>query len=93
MKKGVTNNPNGRPKGSPNKITAELREFVCDILSENRELIRQDLQVVEPQQRLAFYEKLLQYALPKCANTTIHLNDDDDKKVIKLTLGGGYDGK
>lgn len=85
MPKGTTNNPNGRPKGTPNKITADLREFVTDLLNDNREQIVQDLLAVEPHQRLIFYEKLLQYVLPKQANTHINLDGDNDE-IIKLVL-------
>ena len=28
--KGVTNNPNGRPKGSKNKVNIELREEIAE---------------------------------------------------------------
>ena len=84
MPKGTTNNPNGRPKGTPNKITADLREFITDLLNDNREQILKDLQAVEPHQRLLFYEKLLQYVVPKQANTHIYTGDDDE--IIKLVL-------
>ena len=32
----------GRQKGTPNKITAENREFLSNLFSENYELIQQD---------------------------------------------------
>ena len=36
--KGSTNNPNGRPKGKPNKITNELRSMISDFLTNEWEL-------------------------------------------------------
>ena len=33
--KGVTNNPNGRPKGRPNKSTKNLKETVMAFLANN----------------------------------------------------------
>jgi hypothetical protein len=63
--KGQTGNPNGRPKGSPNKATANLREWVKELLDNNREQFIRDLQELEPYQRLIFWEKLLAYVLPK----------------------------
>lgn len=87
MAKGTTNNPNGRPKGTPNKITADLREFVSALLNDNREQIIADLQAVEPNQRLLFFEKLLQYVLPKQATTKVNFDNDDDEQVIYLSFG------
>ena len=36
MRKGKTNNPNGRPKGSPNKVTSDVKAFISDIIEENK---------------------------------------------------------
>jgi hypothetical protein len=65
--KGQTGNPNGRPKGSPNKATAELREWVKELLDGNREQFIRDMQALEPYQRLVLWERLLAYVLPKPA--------------------------
>ncbi len=32
LPKGTTNNPNGRPKGQPNKITAEVKDLLKDLV-------------------------------------------------------------
>lgn len=63
--KGYTNNPNGRPKGSPNKITKELRSFVADLLDENREQIIEDFKKISPKERLLILERYMQYVIPK----------------------------
>lgn len=34
MNKGITNNPNGRPKGIPNKITSDTRELLSKFVSD-----------------------------------------------------------
>ncbi|GAB6395239.1 MAG: hypothetical protein MdMp024_1551 [Bacteroidales bacterium] len=65
LHKGQTGNPNGRPKGSPNKVTADLREWIKDLLEGNREQFTRDFEALEPYQRLIFWEKLLAYVLPK----------------------------
>ena len=31
QKKGQTGNPHGRPKGTPNKVTKNVREWIFDI--------------------------------------------------------------
>ena len=65
LHKGMTNNPNGRPKGSPNKITSTLREMVSDLLSENYKSIIDDIKQLEPKERVDAWIKLLEYGLPK----------------------------
>lgn len=63
--KGYTNNPNGRPKGVPNKITQELRLFIAELVSDNREQIVEDFKTLAPKERLLILERYMQYVLPK----------------------------
>jgi len=61
----------GRGKGTPNKITADLRERIHDFLLENWQFIQDDFKKLDPKDRLLFYEKLLQYGLPKLQSTEL----------------------
>jgi len=63
--KGHTNNPNGRPKGKPNKITQDMRQWIAQIIDSNREQMVQDLQTLEPIERLKILERLFPYVVPK----------------------------
>ena len=63
--KGKTNNPNGRPKGSKNKITKDLRLAVKSFLDSNWDDMQKSYKKLHPKDKLTFYEKLLSYALPK----------------------------
>ena len=63
--KGKTGNPNGRPKGSPNKVTQELREWLAKLIDDNREQMQKDIEALEPKERLQVLEKFMQYTLPK----------------------------
>lgn len=69
--KGHTGNPNGRPPGSKNKATAGLRKRINDFLSDNWEKMQADFETLEPKDRLNFYEKLIQYGLPKLQSTQL----------------------
>lgn len=70
MEKGQTNNPNGRPKGTPNKLTTTVRKWLIDVLNENREQFESDLKTLKPAERIEVLLKLLPYLLPKVANAS-----------------------
>jgi len=83
-KKGHTNNPHGRPPGIPNKATSDLRQFVRTILEENKNLFRSDLRKVSPEVRLAIYERLLQYVLPKQQHQLVTIQEQVSVEYIEL---------
>lgn len=55
----------GREKGVPNKVTGTLRDFVVNLIDQNREQIEKDLAALTPKERLQIIEKFMQYVLPK----------------------------
>jgi len=71
MKKGQTNNPNGRPKGVPNKTTSTVREWLAGLLDKNRQQIEKDLKLLDPKDRLLVLEKFMQYTTPKMQAVTV----------------------
>jgi hypothetical protein len=81
----------GRKANTPNKITSELREKISSFLSNNWDTIAKDFDNAPPKDRLLFYEKLLQYVLPKLENIGLHeigfenLTDEQlDRLIAKL---------
>jgi SpoVK/Ycf46/Vps4 family AAA+-type ATPase len=75
QKKGQTGNPFGRPKGTPNKSTSELRTWIMKIVSENGKQLETDLKKLEPKERWSVIEKLLPYVVKKKEG-----NDDEKTK-------------
>jgi uncharacterized protein (UPF0305 family) len=65
MAKGKTNNPNGRPKGKPNKATTEIKTWIQKVIDDNRGQLEEDLKSLEPKDRWQIIEKLMAYTTPK----------------------------
>ncbi len=87
LKKGTTNNPAGRKKGTPNKLTADLRQRINEVLENNWQNIEADIKALEPKDRLMFIEKLLKYTLPTLQATSLNvdfekLSDEQLDKII-----------
>ena len=73
---GKKENPNGRPKGSPNKTTQSVREWLTRLIDDNREQIRKDLAALEPKERLQVLEKFMQYTVPKMQSVEARVDID-----------------
>ena len=65
QRKGQTGNPFGRPKGTPNKVTGSLREWINTLIESNREQLEKDFAALEPRERLMLADKLMAYIIPK----------------------------
>lgn len=76
FKKGM-NRSGGREKGTANKITTELRSMISDFLTNEWESVMTDFKQLQPKERLIFYERLLQYCIPK--NSKVD-NDSEENK-------------
>lgn len=60
----------GRKKGTPNKMTKELRAILKDVLFNQLESLDVTLNELEPKERIEITIKLMAYAFPKLQ--TIH---------------------
>lgn len=78
--KGQSGNPSGRKPGVSNKITKELRDRIKDFLEGKWSQIEDDFENLEPEKRVALFEKLLTFILPRMA--TIDLDADIDLKTL-----------
>jgi len=69
IKPGEIRNPNGRGKGVPNKTTAEMKEFISAVLSENLDRMRDDFEKMQPSTKWMLLEKFGKYIIPTLAQT------------------------
>jgi CRISPR/Cas system-associated endoribonuclease Cas2 len=65
FEKGISGNPEGRPKGAVNRTSQQLREMISGFLEENFEKIKTDFNFLTPKERAKIYCDLLQYGLPR----------------------------
>ena len=68
----------GRQKGTPNKLTKELRTVLKDILYEEIEVLQERLDALKPKERVELLIKLLPYALPKITSISHTTNEPLD---------------
>lgn len=76
----------GRKKGTPNKVTNDIREWVEAILSKNKRQIERDFSLVDPDSRLRFVEKLIAYVVPKKMAVTIEEQMAEEYKQLEALL-------
>lgn len=81
----------GRVKGTPNKITSSLKEFIKNLINDNREQIIEDLRALQPYQRLLFIERLINYVLPKQASADIQSQIDVEYKALERLIDDAPD--
>ncbi|MDR2824358.1 MAG: DUF5681 domain-containing protein [Prevotellaceae bacterium] len=87
QKKGQTGNPNGRPKGTPNRVTTDLRQWVNTLIESNREQLEADLAKLEPKERWQLIEKLIQYVIPKKRDEEENDNNNQRSEILKRLFG------
>lgn len=78
----------GRQKGTPNKATLLGKSAIVELLTDynNSGLMASDFATLEPKDRLAIAEKLMQYVMPKMQSTSVDLNADANNKTIEDLL-------
>lgn len=55
----------GRAKGTPNRVTGTVREWLSGLIDRNRKQMEADLATLDPKTRLFMLEKLMQYVIPR----------------------------
>jgi hypothetical protein len=68
----------GRGKGTPNKMTKEIRSVLKDVMYNEIEVIQEHLDTLKPKERLELLVKLLPYVLPKVTSISHTTNEPLD---------------
>ena len=85
LKKGQTNNPNGRPKGVANKVTTDLRTFYSKLIDDNREEIVKRLKRLDDASFFQALDRINKYVLPTLSATTIDATIDSSTRIGKMS--------
>ena len=65
----------GRTKGTPNKVTSELRDSLKQVIDGELISLSERLEELEPKERVELLIKLLPYIMPK-VQTVSHTQDE-----------------
>ena len=83
-KTGTTNNPNGRPKGVPNKATATAREAIARFVDGNAHRLAGWLDEIAetdgPKAAYLCFMDVVEYHVPKLARTEV--SGIDGKAIV-----------
>jgi hypothetical protein len=74
----------GRTKGTPNRTTKELKEMIHNIVEVQLDTIEEDLQDLDPKDRLNILLKLVEYVLPKQREQKIDFSNLSDAEIDEL---------
>ena len=77
--KGHTNNPNGKPKGTKNKITYKTRELIAAFVEENFDDVMKTLNILDPKDRVAAFINLMKFVVPPARDVEA---DQDAKSAM-----------
>lgn len=75
----------GRCKGTPNKVTTDLKTWIADILDNGRGNFEKKLEKLPPMEYVRVFTSLLNYVLPKQQAESIKENTQEEyNNLIKL---------
>lgn len=82
FQKGQSGNPKGRPTGAKGRAKSDLLERITTILENNLETLQEDLESMEPAERVKALTGLINYALPK--RQAVNVEQSIDYEYNKL---------
>ena len=81
----------GRTKGTPNKVTQEVRDLFAQLVRDNLPQLKKDLAALEPYQRVNAMMKLSQFIIPKPTENHLSINSPEDFQRVVFEFGNPID--
>ncbi|MBP3253279.1 MAG: hypothetical protein J6M30_02080 [Bacteroidales bacterium] len=76
----------GRKKGTPNKVTKDIKSWIEKIINDNFQQIQADLSAMKPDERFKAIVSLLPYVIPKQQSVSIEAQIEAEMKAINKAL-------
>jgi hypothetical protein len=86
FRKGVSGNSEGRPSGTANKTTKELREILQKIIENNIKTVEKDLRLIEPEKRVKLLLQMAEFILPKLQRTEVRTDEEKKDEPIRYFI-------
>jgi len=83
FKKGMSGNPDGRPRGAKNRTTEELRQMLQSFLEGKLDEIDEIWRGLDPWQKVQFIDRLLKHTLPTPLHELEKLSDEQIDILIQ----------
>jgi hypothetical protein len=74
----------GRKAGTPNKVTGNIKTRISVLIDDKFDSISNDLNELEPKERVVAYLKFLEFVLPKQREQKIDLSSLTDEQIDDL---------
>ena len=87
--KGKTNNPNGRPAGTQNKVTRDIKEAYRMLIENNLDNLTTWLEIIaakDPEKAIRIIAELSEYVVPKLARTDLVSGDKPINPILQITV-------
>lgn len=71
-------------KGVPNKSTKAIRQYFQELLSENLEQLKEDIEMLAPENRIRVLLELARYVVPRL-NAVHYIEEKNDSQNLDLS--------
>jgi hypothetical protein len=82
--RGLSGNVNGRPLGTPNKMTQEHREFIQSIIDNQKDKILIELEQLKGKDYIQAITTLLEFVIPKLSRTELKTEIQEAENCIQI---------
>lgn len=76
----------GRAKGTPNKSTTSLKNWLSGVLNDNRNQFEKDLKSLDPDERIRVLSGLFNYVIPKQQSLSVEQQIQNETESLSRWL-------